>query len=76
MELIISLIGIAIGYIVLYFVIKGAVRNAIIEARHISEAGSAYSTGEESGIAQVVCPNCGKKHDMDYPKCPYCKHQY
>ena len=24
------------------------------------------------GIPQVRCPRCGKKHDFDYPKCPYC----
>lgn len=23
-------------------------------------------------IMQVTCPNCGKKCDMDYPKCPNC----
>ena len=22
------------------------------------------------------CPNCGKKHDFDYPKCPFCKYEY
>lgn len=27
-------------------------------------------------IAQRTCPECGKKHDIDYPKCPYCKHSY
>lgn len=27
-------------------------------------------------IAQRICPECGKKHDIDYPKCPYCKHSY
>jgi len=25
-------------------------------------------------IAQVRCPRCGKLHDMDYPKCPFCKY--
>ncbi|MGI6028314.1 MAG: hypothetical protein ACOX81_02755 [Candidatus Heteroscillospira sp.] len=28
------------------------------------------------GIQQVKCPNCGKTHDMDYPKCPFCKYDY
>ncbi len=29
---------------------------------------------EEAGgrIAQVKCPKCGRKHDMDDPKCPFC----
>lgn len=25
-------------------------------------------------IAQVQCPQCGKFHDMDDPKCPFCKY--
>jgi len=29
-----------------------------------------------TGIPQVRCPVCGKKHDFDYPKCPRCKHKY
>jgi len=27
-------------------------------------------------IAQSACPNCGKLHDIDYPKCPFCKYKY
>ena len=27
-------------------------------------------------IPQVVCPKCGKSHDFDYPRCPFCKHEY
>ena len=28
---------------------------------------------EEAGsIAKVSCPQCGHRHDMDDPKCPYC----
>lgn len=30
----------------------------------------------EGRIAQIKCPTCGKSHDMDYPKCPFCKHDY
>lgn len=37
-----------------------------------------YQAQEESkdGISQIKCPVCGQKHDMDYPKCPFCKHSY
>ncbi len=28
------------------------------------------------GIAQRKCPQCGQMHDMDYPKCPYCRYKY
>ena len=33
----------------------------------------------ESGtgsICQRTCPKCGISHDIDYPKCPNCKHNY
>jgi len=30
----------------------------------------------EDRIAQVICPDCGQQHDMDDPKCPFCKHDY
>lgn len=31
---------------------------------------------DEIQIAKRTCPVCGKEHDIDYPKCPYCKHIY
>ena len=31
---------------------------------------------EEPQIAQVECPQCGKMHDMDFPRCPFCKYDY
>lgn len=27
-------------------------------------------------ITKIKCPSCGEVHDKDYPKCPYCKHDY
>ncbi len=27
-------------------------------------------------LPQKQCPHCGKNHDFDYPKCPYCGHDY
>ena len=27
-------------------------------------------------LPQKQCPNCGKTHDFDYPKCPFCKYEY
>lgn len=30
----------------------------------------------ENTIAQKKCPVCGKTHDIDYPKCPFCKFDY
>ncbi len=31
---------------------------------------------EDEHIAQKKCPRCGKRHDFDYPKCPFCKFDY
>lgn len=31
---------------------------------------------QEDCIAQVRCPDCGQAHDMDLPKCPFCKRRY
>lgn len=27
-------------------------------------------------LPQRKCPKCGKEHDFDYPKCPFCSHDY
>lgn len=27
---------------------------------------------EEGHMAQTTCPACGREHDLDDPKCPYC----
>ena len=34
------------------------------------------SIEEENDIAQVTCPNCGRMHDLDFPKCPFCNYRY
>ncbi len=31
--------------------------------------------GQDQNMPQVKCPRCGKMHDFDYPKCPFCKFQ-
>lgn len=28
--------------------------------------------GEESAIANIDCPSCGRSYEMDSPKCPFC----
>lgn len=35
---------------------------------------SDYSDDDQ--IAKKKCPNCGQSHDIDYPKCPFCKYKY
>ena len=32
--------------------------------------------GNAEKLPQKQCPECGKWHDFDYPKCPFCKHNY
>ncbi len=34
------------------------------------------SDDTENSMPQKRCPKCGKMHDFDYPKCPFCKHDY
>ena len=31
---------------------------------------------EDEKLPQKTCPNCKKTHDFDYPKCPFCGHEY
>lgn len=31
---------------------------------------------QESAMPLKRCPRCGKEHDFDYPKCPFCKYDY
>ena len=30
----------------------------------------------EEALPQKECLKCGKKHDFDYPKCPFCGYEY
>jgi len=41
----------------------------------IPEKGSAKNV-QLDGIPQKTCPKCGRNHDFDYPKCPFCGHDY
>lgn len=31
---------------------------------------------QDADLPQKECPQCGKHHDFDYPRCPYCGHDY
>lgn len=75
MEIFLVIISAAVFYIILYFVIRAAVRDGIIEAHQINDLQN-EDIDEGTGISKMTCPNCGKKHDIDYPKCPHCKYQY
>ncbi|MBE6951354.1 MAG: hypothetical protein E7451_08480 [Ruminococcaceae bacterium] len=50
------------------------------EPEEFDFVGSMVNEGIDSvsldGMPQRKCPTCGREHDFDYPKCPYCKHDY
>lgn len=31
---------------------------------------------QSDDLPQKECPECGKMHDFDYPRCPHCGHDY
>ena len=46
------------------------------EAEELPPEGTANIVGvSQDGIPQVRCRHCGKTHDFDYPRCPYCDHE-
>ena len=47
-----------------------------IELFQSSEYTDVDDENTSSQIAQKKCPNCGNSHDIDYPKCPFCKFDY
>ena len=36
------------------------------------EEADTWEDGEGDHIAQTTCPACGREHDLDDPKCPFC----
>lgn len=74
MEIVVWIIGGVLSYVLLYFVIHRAVRNAIIDAHTMN--AHIVDNDEDNEISKIPCPNCGKTHDMDDPKCPFCKYPY
>lgn len=30
---------------------------------------------EDNQLPQITCPRCGKRHDIDYYRCPFCKYE-
>ena len=42
----------------------------------IMPADGAKPPKQLEDFPQVECPNCGMKHDFDYPRCPFCGLDY
>ena len=51
-----------------------------VQTEEFDYVGSVVNEGidavSKDGMPQKKCPTCGKEHDFDYPRCPYCKHDY
>ena len=60
----------------LYFVIKAAVKNGIIEAHDEIKAHEDSDEDDGNSIEQTSCPQCSSKHDIDCLACPSCGHKY
>ena len=51
-----------------------------VQTEEFDYVGSVVNEGidavSKDGMPQKKCPTCGREHDFDYPRCPYCKHDY
>ena len=72
--LIIILLPTALFFFILYFVVKAAVRNGIIESKQVlGEIEILDKPNDGTQIAKTACQICNKKYDIDYLKCPHCE---
>ena len=68
------------------FFVPGSTQNLPVkqpepaQTGEFDDVGSVVNEGidavSKDGIPQKKCPTCGREHDFDYPRCPYCKHDY
>ncbi len=56
--------------------IAGAMEVDIYSCAKCGKIEFYHTEYQENDIAQTQCPQCGKKHDCDYPKCPFCGYKY
>lgn len=57
--------------------IAGAMRVSAYCCKECGRLEFFISEEADSGaLPQVNCPVCGKPHDFDWPRCPFCKHEY
>lgn len=68
------------GWILGYLpnLISGAIEAEIYVCKNCGKIEFYYTQAieEEDVIAKVKCPKCGQMHDLDFPKCPFCKYSY
>ncbi len=70
----VTMLGIALFFLILGFKYLKKARKyykdkAALEAEPPAET-------EQDALWQRTCPRCGRSHDIDYPKCPFCKFSY
>ena len=68
------------------FFVPGSTQNLPVkqpepaQTEEFDYVGSMVSEGIDAvsaeGMPQKKCPTCGREHAFDYPRCPYCKHDY
>ena len=61
------------------FFVPGSSKHAQEPEQYDFEESVVHETVDSispDGMPQKKCPTCGREHDFDYPKCPYCKHDY
>ena len=60
------------------FFVAGIVFNVLgfLENDDRHKSPSQEKADDGNSVSKIECPSCGKKHDLDFPKCPYCKHNY
>ena len=68
------------------FFVPGSTQNLPVkqpepaQTEEFDYVGSMVSEGIDAvsaeGMPQKKCPTCGKEHVFDYPRCPFCKHDY
>jgi len=69
--IILGLIFIVINYIILYHIIKTAVKNGKHEYDYEKSQLKTFINKADK-IAKTTCKVCLNEYDIDYPKCPHC----
>ncbi len=55
-------------------IISGALKVDIHFCKECGKLEFFHTKGEL--LTKTQCPSCGKSHDRDYRKCPFCKYDY
>lgn len=56
--------------------IAGALEVDIYSCAKCGKIEFYHTEYQQNEVTQITCPKCGKKHDFDYPKCPFCGNKY